>query len=147
MTKALVKKKTDSKADEEVSPDTDRYLRAERIVEAINNALPNGFKQLPALPPAYKFKKRDRESAAVAFHSAFELIGGVSRLQLWAEENPDKFYPLFIKAVQGPDTTTNTGTTVNVLSSIPASPLDFVNVDARGRVFTMGRNPDDGLPE
>lgn len=33
--------------------------------------------------------------AAEAFQHAFELIGGVPRLALWADRNPDKFYAIF----------------------------------------------------
>lgn len=37
--------------------------------------------------------------AARAFQQAFELIGGVPRLALWADRNPDKFFPLYSKLV------------------------------------------------
>lgn len=37
--------------------------------------------------------------AAQAFQQAFELIGGVPRLALWADQNPSKFYTLFSKLV------------------------------------------------
>lgn len=33
--------------------------------------------------------------AAEAFQQAFEVIGGVPRLALWADQNPDKFYMLY----------------------------------------------------
>lgn len=123
--------------DTAVSPADDAYLRAESIVKAINAALPKGVKPLPLIPEAYKFRKRDRETAQVAFHSAFELSGGVAALQAWAMQNPDKFYPLFAKVMQG-ETGTGTGnTTINVMSAIPTSPLDLVNVGQRGRVFTV----------
>jgi hypothetical protein len=39
------------------------------------------------------------QKAAKAFQQAFELIGGVPRLALWADRNPDKFYPLYSKLV------------------------------------------------
>lgn len=38
-----------------------------------------------------------REDVVGAFQSAFEIIGGVNRLALWANANPDKFYPLYSK--------------------------------------------------
>jgi hypothetical protein len=37
--------------------------------------------------------------AAEAFQYAFELIGGVPRLALWADRNPDKFYPLLARMI------------------------------------------------
>jgi hypothetical protein len=38
-----------------------------------------------------------RADIVAAFHSSFEIIGGVNRLALWAHANPDKFYPLYAK--------------------------------------------------
>ena len=38
-----------------------------------------------------------RADVVSAFQSAFEIIGGVDRLSLWANANPDKFYPLYSK--------------------------------------------------
>lgn len=46
------------------------------------------------LPPALKSSR-----AARAFQQAFELIGGVPRLALWADQNPTKFYTLYSKLV------------------------------------------------
>lgn len=37
--------------------------------------------------------------AAEAFQSAFEIIGGVPRLALWADKNPEKFYPLLARMI------------------------------------------------
>lgn len=37
--------------------------------------------------------------AAKAFQQAFEMIGGVPRLALWADQNPTKFYTLYSKLV------------------------------------------------
>lgn len=38
-----------------------------------------------------------RQEVANAFAHAFNMIGGVQRLALWANRNEDKFYPLFAK--------------------------------------------------
>lgn len=46
------------------------------------------------LPKALRSQK-----AGEAFQSAFEVIGGVTRLALWADKNPDKFYPLFARMI------------------------------------------------
>jgi hypothetical protein len=48
----------------------------------------------PSLPPTLKTSR-----AARAFQQAFELIGGVPRLALWADQNPSKFYTLFSKMI------------------------------------------------
>ncbi len=39
----------------------------------------------------------NRKEVVQSFQSAFELIGGVPRLALWANENPNEFYKLFGK--------------------------------------------------
>jgi len=38
-----------------------------------------------------------RNDVVGAFQQAFDIIGGTSRLALWANANPDKFYPLYAK--------------------------------------------------
>ena len=40
--------------------------------------------------------------AASAFAQAFDIIGGIPRLALWADRNPDKFYPLYARLIPQP---------------------------------------------
>lgn len=40
-----------------------------------------------------------KQKAADAFQSAFDLIGGVPRLALWADKNPSAFYALYSKLI------------------------------------------------
>jgi hypothetical protein len=47
-----------------------------------------------SLPPVLRDSK-----AAKAFQQAFDMIGGVPRLALWADQNPTKFYTLYSKLV------------------------------------------------
>lgn len=47
-----------------------------------------------SLPPVLKDSR-----AAKAFQQAFEMIGGVPRLALWADQNPTKFFTLYSKLV------------------------------------------------
>jgi hypothetical protein len=47
-------------------------------------------------PPRKKF---DREKFLCAIDEAFELIGGVPRLALWADQNPTEFYRLYGKTL------------------------------------------------
>lgn len=44
------------------------------------------------VPRAFK-----RADIVNAFHDAFELIGGTTRLALWAHENPGEFFKLYAK--------------------------------------------------
>lgn len=39
------------------------------------------------------------QKAADAFQSAFDLIGGVPRLALWADKNPSAFFALYSKLI------------------------------------------------
>lgn len=72
-----------------------------------------------------------------AFSTAFEMIGGVPRLALWANANPDKFYPLYAKlmpstsiAIQAED-----GKLI-IEHAIPQTPLDnFDDVPVAQEVF------------
>jgi hypothetical protein len=65
-----------------------------------------------------------RQDVVNAFQRAFETIGGTTRLALWANANPDRFYPLYAKLL--PSTAINFGSGgVQVLEhSIPPTPLD-----------------------
>lgn len=89
--------------------------------------------------PRAKRKKDgfNRMDVVQAFNNAFQMMGGVPRLALWANQNPDKFYPLYAKLM--PSTSVNISTEGNRLiieHATPATPLDdFTGV--------MGYMPDD----
>lgn len=38
-----------------------------------------------------------RADVVTAFSTAFQMIGGVSRLALWGDENPSEFYKLYAR--------------------------------------------------
>ncbi len=63
------------------------------------------------IPSALRTKR-----ASSAFAQAFELIGGVPRLALWADRNPDKFYPLFARLIPQPSTPEGDATASNSLT-------------------------------
>lgn len=73
-------------------------------------------------------RKKDgfnRMDVVNAFNNAFQMMGGVSRLALWANQNPDKFYPLYARLM--PSTSINIQSEGNKLvieHAVPASPLD-----------------------
>lgn len=61
-----------------------------------------------------------------AIHEAFEIIGGTNRLALWANANPEKFYPLWARATM-PATSVNVhgdNARVEIVHSLPATDLD-----------------------
>jgi hypothetical protein len=70
----------------------------------------------------------NRMDIVQAFTQAFELIGGTTRLTLWANKNPDKFYPLFAKLL--PSTSlniTDPNGTLIIEHSTPTTDLDNHN--------------------
>lgn len=67
----------------------------------------------------------NRMDVVQAFNNAFQIMGGVPRLALWANQNPDKFYPLYAKLM--PSTSVNISTEGNRLiieHATPTTPLD-----------------------
>lgn len=79
----------------------------------------------PAKLPFSKQKDGfSRTDVVNAFQDAFRMIGGVQRMALWANANPDKFYPLYSKLL--PSTAINIGDNAQVIiqHAIPPSPLD-----------------------
>jgi len=51
---------------------------------------------LPHFPTGRLTKRHLRRVDVVnAFHTAFEMIGGIPRLALWADANPTEFYKLY----------------------------------------------------
>lgn len=73
-------------------------------------------------------RKRDgfnRMDVVNAFQNAFQMMGGVPRLALWANQNPDKFYPLYARLM--PSTSiniTSEGNKLVIEHTVPSSPLD-----------------------
>lgn len=65
-----------------------------------------------------------RNDVVKAMQRAFLQIGGVQRLALWANANPDKFYPLYARMM--PSTNINFGdnTVIQVVHALPPTPLD-----------------------
>jgi hypothetical protein len=81
-----------------------------------------GKTRMPALT-----RKKDgfsRQDVVDALASAFTMIGGVQRLALWANANPDKFYPLYARML--PSTSINIGDNANVqiLHALAPTQLD-----------------------
>lgn len=65
-----------------------------------------------------------RQDVVNAFQRAFTMIGGVQRLALWANQNPDKFYPLYAKLM--PSTSINIGdnSVVQIVHALAPTELD-----------------------
>jgi hypothetical protein len=121
--------------DELIDKATDAFLRAERIIDAINANLPEGKRRLAPIPKDYVFKKVDRETVSVAFHAAFQMAGGVARFAQWAQDEPDKFYQLYAKLLPSNTETPVGSLNLNFISPIPETRADRVMIDESGKVI------------
>lgn len=97
----------------EYSDQLDDFLGIEaKVAKNINRVPKNGG-------------QRDRFMTAMA--EAFEIVGGVPRLALWADKNLGEFYKLLGKQVPGlvqNAINVRANGNVTIISAIPASPLD-----------------------
>ncbi len=99
----------------------DEDLRAFTTIER-RMSTPRDISPLPQLT-----KKTDgfsRNDVVASFQRAFEMIGGVQRMALWADANPDKFFPLYSRLL--PSTAIQIGNATNIViqHAIPPSDLD-----------------------
>lgn len=66
-----------------------------------------------------------RKDVVQAFHTSFELMGGIPRLALWGHEHPTEFYKLYSRLL--PSQASSALGESNVLRlemAVPPSPLD-----------------------
>lgn len=72
-----------------------------------------------------------RERFLNAMHEAFEVIGGVPRLAIWADRNPDEFYKLFGKSLPSlmQQINNNINVPVTIVSALNRSVLDDEIID------------------
>lgn len=85
----------------------------------------------------------NRQMVVDAFARAFEMIGGVQRMALWANAHPDKFYPLYSKLLPSTAIQIGDNSSVTIIHAIPQSPLD----EHPGEGPHEGQSVDDGQPE
>lgn len=95
----------------------DAELRASGLVTMFDRVL-------PALPSDYQFTLRDRQFIENAFNACFDLIGGVPRLAVWADQNPAEFYKLYAKLMPEAQKGQQQATQINITNNIARSPLD-----------------------
>ena len=70
-------------------------------------------------------RQRDvkRKQVVNAFMDAFQLIGGVPRLAIWADENPTEFYRLYSKLMPKEEHKDTSGD-LTIRHILPRGPLD-----------------------
>lgn len=65
-----------------------------------------------------------RQDVVNAFQRAFTMIGGVQRLALWANQNPDKFFPLYAKMMPSTSIQFGNNTVQQIFHALPPTALD-----------------------
>lgn len=66
----------------------------------------------------------DRDKIVNAFHGVFEMIGGKTRLALWANENPGEFYKLYAKLFPSTNAAIGEGNQLTITLNVPPTKLD-----------------------
>lgn len=67
----------------------------------------------------------NRTDVINAFQDAFSIIGGTTRLALWANANPEKFYPLYAKLLPAQSYQFTESTVRQIAHALPPSALDY----------------------
>ncbi|TXH12203.1 MAG: hypothetical protein E6R03_13300 [Hyphomicrobiaceae bacterium] len=66
----------------------------------------------------------NRADVVNAFQDAFQIIGGTTRLALWANANPEKFFQLYSKLLPSQSQQFVEQTTRTIIHALPPSALD-----------------------
>lgn len=78
------------------------------------------------LPVSLKFQRDgfSRQDVVNAFQRAFLTIGGVQRLSLWANANPEKFYPLYARLMPSTAIQIGDNAHVQIIHALAPTALD-----------------------
>jgi hypothetical protein len=85
------------------------------------------------LPKAEIWRYANRKQVETAVHATFSMLGGVPGMALWAHENPTAFYSAYIKLAPA-ESVISGGENVFINTAVPESELDFVEIDAMGKI-------------
>lgn len=97
--------------------------RAFEIIEArADQGLRRGESPIPHLNK--QVDGFSRNDVVKAFQRAFLMIGGVQRLALWGNANPDKFYPLYAKMLPSNSIQIGDNAIVQIVHALPPTQLD-----------------------
>jgi hypothetical protein len=113
----------------------DAEIRASGLVTMFDRVL-------PAIPSQYQFSLRDRRFVENAFNATFDLIGGVPRLAIWADQNPGEFFKLYAKMMPEAEKANQAlNAQINITNHIPRSALDDVTLSA-AHIIDSGEDDD-----
>lgn len=79
----------------------------------------------PAPKPKITYERLRRAQVIEAFHVAFQMVGGVPRLALWADQEPGEFFKLYARMLPAPTSSEMEGDGhVEIVHSLPAPGYD-----------------------
>lgn len=85
-------------------------------------------KELPLIPHDYAFKLRDRRTVELSMQACYELIGGVPRFALWANENPTEFYKIYARLLPE-QSKAQASTQIIIQSNVERNALDSITIN------------------
>lgn len=86
------------------------------------------------LPKDAIWKHASKKSIEASMFAAFQMLGGVPAMTLWAHKNPTAFYSAWMKNAPM-ETTVTGGGNVFINTAVPSSPLDEGEIDSMGRMI------------
>lgn len=110
---------------EPIKKDLEDFLKAARIVEAINANIPEGLPKLPAIGEL-QLRALDRDAAGTMLMAGIEAGGGIPGFVAWMLSDPKhqaKVYEWFIKQIPTEQHVEHSGSLV-VNGSLGDSPFD-----------------------
>lgn len=108
------------------SPIFDEFLYSEQMHELLSDDAKAA--RAIANPPRRRF---DRQKFLDAMDEAFDVIGGVRRLSIWADKNPTEFFKLMGKTIpQAQLLDIQAKMAMQIIPPLPPSPLDGEIYDA-----------------
>lgn len=107
------------------------------IIEAVAD------KKNPVPATSRKNDGFSRQDVVNAFQRAFTMIGGVQRLALWANANPDKFYPLYAKLMPSTSIQIGDNANIRIVHTLPPTALDQHPIAAEFEVEIVDHAPAD----
>lgn len=124
----------DSVIPDELPPNTDMETTFEYMAQRRAQRL--------SVPRSKEFSRTD---VMHAFQEAFELIGGVPRLAVWANDHESEFYRLYSKLFPNQmNANVKHAGEVRVVSPIPRTPLDEVTLEGEYKEIPDGATGTDG---
>lgn len=98
-----------------------------RRMDEDNTKIFDIIEQAESIPKRLK-PQRDgftRQDVVNSFQNAFQMMGGVQRLALWANAHPDKFYPLYTKLLPATSFQFGSQDLQQIHHAIPPTALDM----------------------